>query len=583
MGDTTTPTGSATGEAASAEAASPLDYPRALELLGLGLSVFDHEERMIFCNRPFVKIYRLRPEDIQPGITFADIVALREVAGTVPAMAANDYVAWRRRVARTATRIVSTVELRDGRTIDIVHQPAPGGGWISTHQDVTEQRQHEYQTRQLGWLDPTTGLASQSLLATRLDALSQPGADMPVAVLALDIDRFKSLTQSLGLNRQGTEALQVLLRQVAQRLVQASKETASGKTTTLGRIAADRFVLIQTGGTQPDDARALAQAMLAALDAPFEIADKKLLLRASIGIALAATPDAVGACLAHADLALFRAKSEGGGRARFYEPEMDALQRRRHALEADLRLALEKGQFEVHYQPVLNLLTNRIIGFEALLRWRHPERGMVPPADFIPIAEQMGLIEAIGAWVLETACRTVAPWPGEPGIAVNLSPVQVRNPDIVETVQHILRRTGLAAARLELEITEGVLLAEGPGTLATMQRLKSLGTRIAMDDFGTGYSSLGYLRRFAFDRIKIDRSFVSGFPEDRDCAAIVNAILSLGRSLGIAVTAEGVETQNQLQRMRAEGCDEAQGYLIAPPLPAHEALAMLERQDTATP
>jgi EAL domain-containing protein (putative c-di-GMP-specific phosphodiesterase class I) len=223
------------------------------------------------------------------------------------------------------------------------------------------------------------------------------------------------------------------------------------------------------------------------------------------------------------------------------------------------------------------------VGFEALARWRHPERGMVSPADFIPLAEQTGLIEKLGAWVLETACHTVADWPGEPSIAVNLSPVQMRNPAIVTTVQEALHRSGLAPHRLELEITEGVLLTDGPGTLATMQRLKSLGVRISMDDFGTGYSSLGYLRNFAFDRIKIDRSFVSGFPASRDCAAIVNAILGLGRSLGIAVTAEGVETEEQLERMRAEGCDEAQGFLISRPLPADQALALLTRHAESVP
>jgi EAL domain-containing protein (putative c-di-GMP-specific phosphodiesterase class I) len=249
----------------------------------------------------------------------------------------------------------------------------------------------------------------------------------------------------------------------------------------------------------------------------------------------------------------------------------------------DLRHALENSEFEVHYQPFLGLLTNEIVGFEALARWRHPERGMVSPTDFIPLAEQTGLIEKLGAWVLKTACQTVADWPGEPSIAVNLSPVQMRNPTIVTTVQEALRRSGLAPHRLELEITEGVLLTDGPATLATMQRLKSLGVRISMDDFGTGYSSLGYLRNFAFDRIKIDRSFVSGFPASRDCAAIVNAILGLGRSLGIAVTAEGVETEEQLERMRAEGCDEAQGFLISRPLPADQARALLTREAASVP
>lgn len=559
------------------------DYPHALDLLGLGLCVFDGEQRLVFANRAYAEIYRLAPQRVRPGMTLADIVTLREAANTVPAMAARDYVAWRRRVADTTQRVESVVELRDGRAIAIVHRPACGGGWVSTHEDVTERRRREHESRQLAWHDPATGLASHALLATRLEALASPGAEMPVAVLALDIDRFKSAAQSLGLGREGKEAIQALLRQVAQRLAHAA-----GEAPLLARLAVDRFVLLQAGGAQPQAARAMASALLAAFDAPFEVpreagGPRRLLLRASVGIALAASPDAVSACMPRADLALMRAKTEGGGRLRFYEPEMDAMQRRHQALEMDLRHALDNGEFEIHYQPFLGLVTNEIVGFEALARWRHPERGMVSPIDFIPLAEQTGLIEKLGAWVLETACRTVAGWPGAPTIAVNLSPVQVRNPAIVATVQEALLNSGLAPHRLELEITEGVLLTDGPSSLATMQRLKSLGVRISMDDFGTGYSSLGYLRNFAFDRIKIDRSFVSGFPASRDCAAIVNAILGLGRSLGIAVTAEGVETEEQLQRMRAEGCDEAQGFLISRPLPAEQARALLTRQTSSVP
>lgn len=549
--------------------AMPADA-EALDVIGLGICVFDGDHRLRMCNRSFALIYRLVPELLRPGMTLAEVVAMREAANTVPTMAARDYVAWRRRVAGATQRLDSEVELRDGRTISIVHQPAPGGGWVSTHEDVTQRRRSERETRVLAWHDPVTGLASHALLATRLEALARPGAAMPAAVLVLDIDRFKSVCQALGLRREGTEATHALLREVAARLADAA-----GEAPLLARITGDRFVLLQSGDAQPQAAREAASRMLAAFEAPFDLAGQSLLLRASVGVALAGAPEGVGACLPHADLALLRAKSEGGGRVRFYETEMDVLQRRRQALEVDLRAALDNGEFEVHYQPFLGLLTNAIVGFEALARWRHPERGLVPPGDFIPLAEQTELIHRLGAWVLESACTTVANWPGEPVIAVNLSPVQVRNPAIVATVQEALRRSGLAPHRLELEVTEGVLLTDGPGSLATLQRLKSLGVRISMDDFGTGYSSLAYLRRFAFDRIKIDRSFVSDFPANRDCAAIVHAILGLGRSLGIAVTAEGVETPEQLERMRAEGCDEAQGFLISRPLPAAEARALL--------
>jgi len=296
----------------------------------------------------------------------------------------------------------------------------------------------------------------------------------------------------------------------------------------------------------------------------------------SIGIAIApgdgSTPDAL---LRHADMALHRAKAEHRGTARFFEAAMDASHLARRQAEHDLRLALEREEFRVFYQPLVSLRTGAVVAFEALLRWQHPARGLVQPLEFIPLAEETGLIVPVGEWVVRTACRDAAAWPSGIGVAVNLSAVQFRSPTLVEAVQAALAGSGLAAARLELEITESVLLHDCPGTLAMLHALRALGVRIAMDDFGTGYSSLSYLHSFPFDKIKIDRMFVRDVLDRASSGAIVRAITGLGASLGIATTAEGVETQEQLARLRRDGCTEAQGFLISRPVPVSGVAALL--------
>jgi diguanylate cyclase (GGDEF)-like protein len=422
--------------------------------------------------------------------------------------------------------------------------------------------------------DGLTGLPNRLLLQERLgQALAHArrggtgaAGGGAVAVLCLDLDRFKPVNDTLG-------------HAVGDALLCAAAERLRGhvrEEDTVARLGGDEFAILQAGVAQPEGAGALARRLVEALGQPFEVDGHQLVVGASVGIALApgdgADPDDL---LKKADMALYRAKADGRGTFRSFEPGMDAKLHARRLLELDLRKALASGGFELHYQPLVDLRTGAIAAFEALLRWPHPSRGMVPPAEFVPLAEEVGLIVPLGEWVLHRACEDAAGWPGEVRVAVNLSAVQFRGDALVPSVVAALAASGLPAERLELEITEGVLLQDGEATLATLRDLRALGVRVAMDDFGTGYSSLGYLRSFPFDKIKIDRSFVGELGASPDCEAIVRAVTGLGGSLGIATTAEGVETAEQLERLRAEGCDEAQGYHLGRPMPAREAALLL--------
>jgi predicted signal transduction protein with EAL and GGDEF domain len=330
----------------------------------------------------------------------------------------------------------------------------------------------------------------------------------------------------------------------------------------------------------PNEASQLAGTLVEVLGQRTEIDGHEMIGGASIGIALA--PDdgtASDALLRNADMALYRAKADGRGRFHFFEPDMDRRVQQRRALELDLRKAYGNGEFELYYQPQVNLRTNEVSGFEALLRWHHPERKMISPAEFIPLAEEVGLITPIGEWVLRAACAEAAKWPNDIKVAVNLSPVQFRSRNLVQAVLTALAHSRLPPNRLELEITESVLLADTDANFATLHQLRELGVRISMDDFGTGYSSLSYLHKFPFDKIKIDRSFVKELTERPDCMAIIRAVAGLGINLGIATTAEGVETREQFERLREEGCTEVQGYLISPPRPANEIFALIAREE----
>jgi diguanylate cyclase (GGDEF)-like protein len=435
--------------------------------------------------------------------------------------------------------------------------------------DIAERREAEARIRHMAHHDALTDLPNRVFFRDRLaQALARARREgEAVAVLCLDLDRFKEVNDTLG-HAAGDQ----LLEAVADRLRADVREAD-----TIARLGGDEFAVVQTALTQPGGADALSRRIVEALSRPFDLGGNVLAsVGASVGVALypadGEDPDRL---LRRADLALYRAKADGRGTHRFFEEQMDAQLRARAALERDLRGALAEERFELNYQPQVDLATGRLAGAEALLRWRHPERGMVPPAEFIPLAEETGLIVPIGEWVLATACREACGWPAPLRVAVNLSPVQFRQPGLAELVVRTLRCTGLDPTRLELEITEGVLLRDTDATVGALEALRALGVRIAMDDFGTGYSSLSYLRRFPFDKIKIDRSFVADLGRSGDAAEIVRAVIHLGRGLGMRANAEGVETAEQATLLRVAGCGEGQGYYFGRPVPAHEFAALV--------
>ena len=427
--------------------------------------------------------------------------------------------------------------------------------------DVTERKQAEARIAFMAHHDALTDLPNRLLFNERLVELlggvRRNGENL--AVHCLDLDHFKGVNDTLG-HPIGDE----LLKSVAQRLGKCLRDTDM-----VARLGGDEFAIVQFPLRSPHEASVLANTLIEVVSKPYEVHGHEFVVGASIGIALApADGDQADVLLRNADMALYRAKAEGRGAAHFFEPEMDRRIQARRMLELDLRKAFANGEFELFYQPLINLNADMVSGFEALLRWRHPERGMIAPAEFIPLAEEIGLIVPLGEWVLRKACTEAMRWPAELKVAVNLSPAQFRSRGVVQAVLTALAYSRLAASRLELEITESVLLGETEANLATLHQLREIGVRISMDDFGTGYSSLSYLRCFPFDKIKIDRSFVKEISERPDCVAIIRAVAGLGMSLGIATTAEGIETNEQLERVRAEGCTEVQGYLFSPPRPA---------------
>jgi diguanylate cyclase len=442
-----------------------------------------------------------------------------------------------------------------GRAIDYKGRAAR----VAAVRDITERKAAEARIRFLANHDALTGLPNRVLFRDRLEqALARARRDGDqVAVMCLDLDRFKEVN-----DLRGHAAGDALLKQAAARLGAAIRETD-----TVARLGGDEFAIIQSGLPQPQHAAAFAERLIAAVAEPFEHEGEAMIVGMSVGIALyPADGSEVGTLLKNADTALYRAKADGRGTYRMFEPEMDARLQARRLLERDLREALAQQQLEVHYQPQAELTTRKITGFEALVRWRHPRRGMVSPDEFIPLAEETGLIVPLGEWVLRTACAAAATWPDYLRIGVNLSPVQFGRCDLPQLVEDVLRVNRLPPGRLELEITEGVLIKDIEQALAILRQLKALGVRIAMDDFGTGYSSLSYLQRFPFDKIKIDRSFIGAMGDTAESAAIIRAVTGLGEGLKIPVIAEGVETVAQMDLLRREHCNEIQGYLIGQPI-----------------
>jgi diguanylate cyclase (GGDEF)-like protein len=556
-------------QAAEALRQTNMRFDTALNNMSQGLVMWDADGRVAVANRRFCDIYGIAPECIGPKSTYREVLTLSVAAGNHPGRTVDDIVAERAPVFESRQRTTAVRTLADGRAIAISNEPMPDGGLIVIHEDITERCKSEEQIIFLAQHDALTQLPNRVVFKDRLhQALAQAERGQGFALLCLDLDQFKAVNDTLG-HLVGDGILQA----VAGRLKDAVRDID-----TVARLGGDEFAILQLGVSGQAEATVLARRIIEAVSRPYEIEGHRISVGVSIGIALAPGDSAHPVQLMkNADLALYRAKQDGRCVWRFFEPTLDARAKARRELEDDLRNAMDLGQLELHYQPVVCSRRRILTGFETLLRWRHPIRGMVQPGEFIPVAEEIGIIVPVGAWVLQRACAEAASWPDHVRVAVNLSSLQFRGTDLVATVADALRTSGIAPHRLELEITESALLQNDQATLSVLHALHALGTPIAMDDFGTGYSSLSYLRSFPFDTIKIDRSFVSELPTRDECVAIVRSIIGLGNSLNMHITAEGVETEAQLEFLTAAGCTEIQGYLFSKPQPATALPKLIQR------
>ncbi|MCA1429881.1 MULTISPECIES: EAL domain-containing protein [unclassified Bradyrhizobium] len=538
----------------------------ALENMSQGLCMFDADGKIILFNERYAAMLR-RTDVPLTGRLLVDVLREEQAKGQWQGDADEFFarLVADAREGRTTTDVVN----RFGRSIRVVNQPMQGGGWVATFEDITEWLEAQAKISHMARHDALTSLPNRVLFHEQLEqGLRQTKSGDQLAVLCLDLDHFKDINDSLG-----HPIGDALLKEVGRRL-----EATVGEQDTVARLGGDEFAVVQIGRSEEIAARSLAGRLVEVISAPYQIDDHQIVIGVSIGISLSpqdgSNPDEL---LKNADLALYRAKADGRGTYRFFETGMDARAQARRLLEMDLRAALQRDEFEVYYQPIREVASGRVVAFEALLRWNHPQRGLIAPISFIPLAEETGLIVQLGEFVLRSACADAATWPDDVDVAVNLSPVQFKSPNLIAAVTEALAISGLGARRLELEITESVLLQNSEATLTTLHELRAMGVRISLDDFGTGYSSLSYLRSFPFDKIKIDRSFVSELATREDSMAIIRAVTGLGRSLGIVTTAEGVENDAQLELLRREGCTQAQGYLFSKPRPASDVAIMLER------
>lgn len=544
----------------------------ALSNMSQGLVMFDAQQRMALCNSRYIEIYNFNPEVVKPGCTLRELSEHRKEIGLL----SGDPEERSREILTSVAKGQWTdlVTLPDGRYIQKITRPMPGGGWVATHEDVTERKQVEARILYIARHDPLTDIANRTVLLEKMDeALVRLRQNQEAfTIIMFDIDGFKYINDTLG-HAAGDE----LLKELAQRLTSALRETDF-----LARLGGDEFAIIQKVWTnqsvndrrdadQREAAIGLALKVLEIVAHPFDLCGHNVTVGASIGIAFAPVDGTdCGELLQKADLALYRVKSEGRNNFCFYEAEMSKGASERLKLLGDMRAALTRKEFELYYQPIFDAKTRQPCGVEALVRWRHPVHGLLTPDRFIPLAEESGLMERLGEWILEQACTAAAAWPAHLKVAVNLSVVQFRSGKLFDVILCALLESGLPPERLELEITESVLIQNGERYGVVIQQLKNLGISIALDDFGTGFSSLSYLTMFPFDKIKIDKSFTQGLTYRADCAAIVASVLTLARGLEMIVTAEGVETKEQFELLRIAGVHQMQGYLFAQPIPLVE-------------
>lgn len=541
-------------------------FDAALQHMPIGMSWFDAERRLVTCNRAYLEVYGFDESLAEAGSTldahFNRIKLLAEEGGnTLRANYVDEALLQHRAEMDVNGRWTSESELSDQKIVRMTSGPIPDGGWILIHEDITDERRRTARIAHMAGHDALTDLPNRMLLRQCAEgALAELDSLGHVSVHHLNLDRFNDVNNTLG-HTVGDE----VIRQVAERLL-----ACAGSANTVARIGGDEFVVLLTTENAAAAAPDLATRILETISAPFEIGGQKVKIEGSLGYAVApADGTEADALFRHADVALRFAKCEGRGHWKAFEAGMEERLSERRDIERDLGEAIANGELEVHYQPIIEAKSRKLSGAEALVRWRHPTRGLVPPAEFIPIAEESGLIGEIGAWVLKTACSQAAKWPQGMRIGVNLSPIQFQRGELDALVRDTLAETGLAPASLELELTETALLADSDQTVSVLQQIRAQGVRIALDDFGTGYSSLAYLRRFPFDKIKIDRCFIADLDANRtDALAFVRAICALGHALNLTITAEGVETEEQLAAVTEEGCTEIQGYFFSPPVRA---------------
>lgn len=545
-------------------------FNAALSNMPQGLCMFDQDERLLVCNHRYIEMYGLSKDLSRRGTPFDKIIESRIKKGLFEGKDAEAYLEERIDAVRQTVRHTKVHELRDGRIIAITHEPLEGGGWVATHDDVTYLHRIEARLSYLARHDALTDLPNRSQLRERLDELlaADARARGHIIVLVFEIDRFKEINDTFG-----PSIGDALLQNVAQRL----RRRLDGADM-IARVGGDEFIVLQIAEKPVVEADALAKRVQAVLGTSFDIDDQSISITVSVGVAVAPVDgDVSDELMKNADLALERAKRDGPGNARFFERGMDERMRARRKLEHDMHIGLREQQFELYYQPQLDLERDEIVAFEALMRWNHPDHGIIAPGEFVALAEENGFIVQLGDWALRRACEEASRWPRGIRVAVNLSVAQFRSGHVRQSVISALGAAELSPSRLEIEITESVLMDDVDDVAGVLQKLQDMGVGIALDDFGTGFSSLSYLTRMRFDKIKIDKHFIHELQgEPSSALAVLRSVVALSKSLGIAALAEGIETAEQLERVRAEGCTEAQGFYVGRPMSASQVEALLK-------
>jgi diguanylate cyclase (GGDEF)-like protein/PAS domain S-box-containing protein len=528
-----------------------------------GLILLNVNGDIVLTNSRFREMYGFSMDDVSPGRP------IREFVESFARKYANrNFVVdeFMDAIPKETSRIL---HLNDGRIIQISRAPTPDGGWVATHEDITERERAAEQIVHLAFHDPLTGLANRAEFNRRGEEALKRGGGL--SVILVDLDRFKSVNDTLG-HTAGDQ----LLKMAASRMRAIARPVD-----VVARLGGDEFAILQgPAQDQREAAISLANRLTEVVAQPYLLGDKRTVIGASVGVAVkAAAIEPMESLIHRADLALYEVKSLGRNSCKIYDDELGARAEERLALENDLRSAIFDGQLELHYQPIVSMIDRQVCGFEALVRWRHPQRGLLSPDRFIPLAEESGLIVPLGEFVVRQACRDASNWPIHIRVAVNISPTHLLRRNLLDTIADALLQTNLDADRLEIEVTETVLMKSDDEVLSELHQLQNLGVRVALDDFGTGYSSMSHLRMFSFDKIKIDRSFVSEMDKRPDSAAIVCAMTGLARALEMQTTAEGIETEDQFQILKAAGCSQGQGYLFGKPLPASESMLLVRELD----